>query len=206
MKWKDCIGKYTAYISLGSNCQAAYQLNRLGLRQFAGPLDWFASESVPGLVQLLRNRMKGFMEFKNLQLIDTAQDCFVVRDNVYNIVSFHDFPVHLNVDGWWKAYPAFKEKIDRRVLRFWQMISNKPVLFVRTDTTMKEAEQLTSALNTLTYGNFRLLIVNNHLYHPPAVLEEEWRLDGVCSVTVPQGFDWRGSNEAWNAVMNGFSR
>jgi hypothetical protein len=203
MKWNTCVGRYKSYMSLGSNCQAAYQLNRLGLRQSAGPLDWFASESVPGLVQLLNHQFKGLMDFKNLQLLDRTQDFFVVRDNVYDIVSFHDFPLY--VGRWWDAYPAFKEKLDRRVNRFWHTIQNKPVLFVRTETSLKEAQLLKTTLNTLMYGKFRLLIVNNHPYPTPEVLEENWGLEGVCCVTVPRGYDWRGSDDAWNRIMSGFT-
>jgi hypothetical protein len=203
MRWYDCIGRYKSFMSLGSNCQVAYQLKRLGLRQSAGPLDWFVCESVPGLVQLLRHRFKGLMDFQNLQLLDRTQECFVVRDNLYNIISFHDFPLY--VGQWWDSYPAFKKQVDRRVNRFWHTIQNKPILFVRTDTSQKEAQQLKAALKTLMHGNFRLLIVNNHTSPSSKVLEENWELEGIFCVTVPRGYDWRGSDDAWNRVMNGFT-
>ncbi|MFD0675585.1 MULTISPECIES: DUF1796 family putative cysteine peptidase [unclassified Paenibacillus] len=201
MKWNDCVGRYKIYMSLGSTCQVAYQLNRIGLRQSAGPIDWFTSQSVPGLVQLLNHQFRGLMEYNNLELIDRTRECFVVRDNAYDVVSFHDFPLYLG--RWWDAYPAFKEKVDRRVNRFRHTIQNKPVLFVRTDTSEKEAQQLKRALNTLMYGKFRLLIINNHPIRQ--LHEEEWGLDNVCCVNVPQGYDWKGSDNAWNRVMNGFT-
>ncbi|WP_165972037.1 DUF1796 family putative cysteine peptidase [Paenibacillus piri] len=203
MKLNECAGRYKSFVSLGSTCQAAYQLSRLGLRQFASPLDWFISDSVDGLVRLLHHRFEGFMNFSNLQLVDRTQECFVIKDRIYDIASYHDFPLYIG--RWWDAYPAFKEKMDRRVDRFWRTIQNKPVLFVRTDTSREEAQQLKRALNALMHGNFRLLIVNNNPHFTPEVLEENWGIEGVCCVTVPGGFDWRGSNEAWNLVMSSFT-
>ncbi|WP_159882301.1 DUF1796 family putative cysteine peptidase [Paenibacillus puerhi] len=202
MKWKDCVGRYNSIISLGNNCQVAHQLNRLGLRQAAGPLDWFSSDSTPGLIQLLQNRFRGLMDFKSLQLVDRTYECYVIRDQVYDIVSYHDFPLYL--ERWWEAYPAFKEKVDRRIHRFWHLIHNKPVLFIRTETSLEEAKQLKAALDTLVKGGYRLLIMNPS--HPMArVVDEEWSLRDVCCVTVPRGQDWRGSDDAWNLVMSGFS-
>ena len=34
--------------------------------------------------------------------------------------------------------PLLKEKLDRRIHRFWYTIQNKPILFIRTDTTLEE--------------------------------------------------------------------
>ncbi|WP_171651466.1 DUF1796 family putative cysteine peptidase [Paenibacillus foliorum] len=203
MRWNDCVGRYKTYMSLGSTCQTAYQLKRIGLRQSAGPIDWFTSRSVPGLVQLLHQQFKGLMDFQNLELVDRTRECFVVSDNVYDVVSYHDFPLYQG--RWWDAYPAFKEKLDRRVNRFQYTIQNKPILFVRTDTTLKEAQQIKRALNTLMNGRFRLLIVNDHSNPNRMLFEEKWELEGVCCVTVPQGYDWRGSDDAWNRIMSGFT-
>ncbi|GAA3406239.1 DUF1796 family putative cysteine peptidase [Paenibacillus hodogayensis] len=203
MRWADCVGRYKSYISLGSTCQVAYQLNRLGLRQSAGPLDWFVSESVPGVVNLLHRQFRGLMDFNNLELLDRTRECFVVRDKMYDIISFHDFPVH--AARWWDSYPSFKEKLDRRIDRFWYTTQNKPILFIRTNTSEQEARLLKAALDKLLHGNFGLLIVNFDTSPIPRVLEENWRLEGVCCVTIPPGYDWRGANDAWNHIMSGFT-
>ncbi|MEK8128699.1 DUF1796 family putative cysteine peptidase [Paenibacillus filicis] len=203
MRWNDCVGPYKSYISLGANCQVAYQLSRLGLRQASGPLDWFTSESVPGLVRLLQHRFKGLMTFRNMRVVDRIGENFVVEDPVYDIISYHDFPVYQQ--NWWDAYPAFKQKLERRVNRFWQTLQHKPILFIRTETTIEEAQQIKAALNTLMHGGFRLLIVNSHTYPNSEIVDEEWALKDVCCVTVPRGHDWRGSDGAWNRVMSGFT-
>jgi hypothetical protein len=202
MKWNDSVGTYKAFISLGSTCQTAYQLRRLGLRKFAGPLDWFVSESVPDVDRLLRNRFRDFFELNRLQLLGAVQDCYVVKDTGYNIVSYHDFSLHLPDYRWTEAYSPFKEKMNRRVEAFLSMAKTGPVCLVRTQTSRSEAKQLRSALNKVMSGKYRLLIVNNADVRE--VIHEDWGLRGICSVSVPKGADWRGSDRAWDIIMNGF--
>jgi hypothetical protein len=201
MKWNDSRGSYKAYISLGSTCQTAYQLKRLGLRKYAGPLDWFVSDSVNGLIRLIENRFNGFMDFNNLQLIDCTDDCFVIRDNMYSILSFHDFPRSL--ERWWDVYPRFKETVSRRVNRFLKTVKNKPILLVRTQTKKNEAQELHASLKTLIHDRSRLLIVNHHLDDRKDVVYEDWGFDKVFSVTVPRGEDWRGLDQAWDKCTRG---
>ncbi|MCD9026425.1 DUF1796 family putative cysteine peptidase [Cohnella silvisoli] len=200
MKWKDCAGAYMAYISLGSTCQTAYQLQRLNLRKFAGPLDWFISRSVTDVARLIRNRFNGFMELNHLQVLGTEPAHFIVRDNSYDIVSYHDFPL---MRRWTDAYPDFKQKLNRRVNAMITAAKNSPLCLVRIDTSMMEAQQLYAALTTIIPGEFQLLIVNNS-DRVQEVRHEDWGLRHIGSVTVPNGADWRGSNFAWDQVMYGF--
>lgn len=200
MKWNDCIGAYDAYISLGSTCQTAHQLKRLHLRKFAGPLDWFISSSVTDVAHLIQNRFNGFMELNSLQLLGTEPAHYIVRDNNYDIVSFHDFPL---IYRWTDAYPVFKQKIDRRVKALLTAAKKDLICLVRTDTSKMEAQQLYTALKTIMPGKFRLLIVNN-MDTNQDVRHEDWGLPNICSVSVSKGADWRGSNPAWDQIMNGF--
>lgn len=202
MQWRDSIGSYKACISLGSTCQTAYQLKRLGLRINAGPLDWFVSDSISGLVRLIDHRFNGFMELSQLELVGFTNECYVIRDKAYHVVSYHDFP--LSVERWSEAYPAFKETLNRRVHRFMKTIQDQPILFIRTQTKRKKAQELHAALKKLMHGKFQLLIVNNHQKDHTDVIYEDWGQDGICSVLLPKGEDWRGLNQAWDTSMNGF--
>lgn len=204
MKWRDSLGGYKAYISLGSTCQTAYQLKRLGLRTYAGPLDWFVSDSIGGVVRLIDHRFNGFMELNQLELIGTTYECFVIRDNAYDVISFHDFPLHLTADRWRDAYPEFKQKLNRRKDRFLRTIQSQPILFIRTNSTRKEAQELHAALKRHMHRKFHLLIVNNHEEGSKDVIYEDWGLGGISSVLLPKGEDWRGFNQAWDTCMKGF--
>jgi len=200
MNWNDCAGAYGAFISLGSTCQTAFQLQRLHLRTFSGPLDWFISRSASDVARLIRNRFDGFMELNHLQLLGTEPAHYIVRDNSYDIVSYHDFPL---IYRWTDAYPEFKQKMDRRVNAFLSAAKKSSICFVRTQTSKIEAQQLYAALKTIVPCKFRLLIVNNMMDYRE-VIYEDWNLQHVCSVSVPGGADWRGSNFAWDQIMNGF--
>jgi len=200
MKWNDCKGSYEAFISLGSTCQTSFQLKRLQLRKFAGPLDWFISRPVPHVARLIRNRFKGFMEFDRLQLLGRNSTNYIIRDYDYDIISYHDFPLFYR---WTDAYPDFKQKIDRRTNAFLTAVKKSPICFIRINTSMMDAQHLYAALKSIMPGNFRLLIVNNSDYIHE-VRHEDWGIHHIGSVSVPSGTDWRGSNFAWNEIMDGF--
>ncbi|WP_239616385.1 DUF1796 family putative cysteine peptidase [Cohnella mopanensis] len=201
MRWSDVIGAYGAYISLGSTCQTAYQLRRLQLRTFAGPLDWFISRSVTDVSRLIHNRFQGFMEFNHLEVIGTDTDQYVVRDNNYNIYSYHDFPLRYR---WTDTYPFFKQKMNRRVRALLTAAKNGPLCFIRTDTSKNEAQQIYTAIKTIIPCRFKLLIVNN-VNDYQEVRHEDWGIPHIGSVYVSRGADWRGSNFAWNQIMSGFT-
>lgn len=200
MKWNDCAGAYEAFVSLGATCQTAYQLRRLNLRKFAGPLDWFISRSAPNVTRLIRNQFNGLMEFNQLQVIGREPEHYIVRDNGYDIVSYHDFPL---IYRWSDAYPDFKQTIDRRVKALFSAAKRGPICLVRIDTTKMEAHQLYTALNKIIPGKFRLLIVNNMILNQE-VRHEDWGLPNICSVSVSRGADWKGSDRAWDEIMSGF--
>lgn len=205
MRWEECVGSYRAIVSLGSTCQTAYQLNRLGLRRTSGPIDWFVTRSVPGLLQLLARRFEGLMDFPHLQVVGLTGEALTVRDSRYDIVSFHDFPLGPPPFVLRDAYPALRAQVDRRVQRFLRTLQLRPVLLVRTDTSPADAHQLHAAVSRLASASPRLLIVNTHTDGNPGPVQEDWRLDGICGVRVPPGTDWRGNDAAWAAVMRGFS-
>ncbi|WP_375143008.1 DUF1796 family putative cysteine peptidase [Paenibacillus sp. D2_2] len=123
MDWNQNRGTYYAFISLGAMCQTAHQLNRLGLRRFSGPLDWFITSSSPKLCHLLNTGFNGFMELNNLRLINIVDNHYVLRDTSYQVDSYHDFPVPHNPN---QLYPQFKEQVDRRKSRFLQKIRACP--------------------------------------------------------------------------------
>jgi len=199
MRWYDCAGAYKAYVSLGSTCQTAYQLRRLGLRRFAGPLDWFISRDAGDVARLLRNRFYGFMEPNRIELAGIDPPHYVVRDAGYDVYSYHDFPLH---GHWMNAYPEFKRKIDRRKQTLYAAAATGPVCYVRIEASRQEALQLYSALSQFAPGPFRLLTVN--FMDDSRIKHEDWGYPHIASVSIPRGTDWRGSDSAWNEIMYGF--
>jgi len=202
LDWNQNRGTYHAFISLGATCQTAYQLSRLKLRKFSGPLDWFISSPSSKLSHLLETRFNGFMELDNLRLINIVDNHYVLRDMEYHVDSYHDFPIPYNPN---QLYPQFKEKMDRRVSRFLKTIKTGPICFVRTQTSSSEARLLEQALHGISCKDFKILIVNFHNQLGEGVIYDDWGLQRVSSVKIPSGKNWRGSDHHWDLIMKGYS-
>jgi hypothetical protein len=207
---------YDTVVSLGSKCQTAHHLKRHNLRTFSGPLDWVVSESLPDVISLLNNRFVGLMEPNNMfvegqgnhNIIDengtfSLMHTFVIKDIFYNITSMHDFPIN---QVWTQTYPAYKEKLNRRINRFLEKISNSQMaLFVRLGASYHETVQLRSALSRISKGQFHILIVNS-INGINNVIEKDWGIDGVCSVEIPDlPTTWVGDTLAWDHILTGVS-
>jgi len=204
-------GSYDVIVSLGSACNPALQLRRHNLRTFSGPLDWSVSLSLSDVSRLLKNKFDGFMELKNMCLIDgsayvldegvniQSTKSYFVKDTHYNILSVHDFPIIPNQD-WTTTYPSYKEKLNHRIDRFLEKITNsQSVLFVRWAASYDQAVELQSVLSQLVKGQFNILIL-----HPiegsQGISTMNWGINRVCSVKVPND---PNNNETWDYVLNG---
>lgn len=200
MRWYDCAGAYKAFISLGATCQTAYQLRRLGLRRFAGPLDWFISRNASDVSRLIRNRFDGLLDADRLQMVGVAQPYYIIRDTGYNLDSYHDFPL---IQPWNDAYPDVARKLRRRAQALLSASASGPVCFVRIGASESESLQLHRTLASIAPRGFRLLIINFKDNYQ--IRHEDWGIPGIASVSIPTGFDWRGSDSAWSEIMRGFS-
>lgn len=201
MRWHDCVGAYKAFFSLGSTCQTAYQLRRLGLRRIAGPLDWFISRNASDVSRLIRNRFNGLLDADRLQVAGVDQKHYIVHDTGYNLESYHDFPL---IQPWVHAYPDVARRLRRRAQALLSVSASGPICFVRIGTSEPESLQLYKALAPIAPRGFRLLVVNSE-EDDYRIRHEDWGFPGIASVSIPRGFDWRGSDSAWWEIMRGFS-
>lgn len=203
MNLSDIKGTYNAIFSLGDLCLASLQLQRRGLRPYSGVLDWIASLNLSDVSRLLQNRFVGFMEMPNLRIIGYATDKYIcVSDDAYHMVSNHDFETTKNSLYHLGGYPEVKQKYDRRINRFLEKVNTcKRILFVRTEGTYDEALELQSVLSDLVKHDFRVLIVN----HAPVmgVVEQNWPLEKVCAIELPNFEKWEGNNYLWDQILQG---
>jgi hypothetical protein len=218
---QDIKGSYDALFSLGSACNPALQFQRLNLRRLtSSPLDWSYSPFLSDVNRLLKNSFKGFMELKNMRVVNDKGDyvyahdgapvvpdkeiqiptkSYVIQDTLYNIFSAHDFPIIAN-QSWLVTYPSFKKTLNYRIYRFLKKVANsESVLFVRWVANYNEAVELQSILSHMVKGRFNVLILN-----PVEDLEEitevDWGLDRTCVVNVPSD---PNSDSTWDHVLNG---
>lgn len=205
-------GSYDLIVSLGSACGPASHLRRHNLRRFSMPFDWVVSNSLSDVNRLLENNFKGFMDLKNMSLIE-GSDFFVrdevvqpvksyfIKDTFYNIISVHDFPVIKDQD-WTETYPSYKEKLNMRINRFLEALKNShSVLFVRWAGCYDDVVELQSVLSKMIKNKFNILILvpSDTLQ---GVAEINWGLDRVCSIMVPNR---SADNSIWDYLLNGIT-
>ncbi|MCJ7983310.1 papain-like cysteine peptidase [Priestia sp. OVL9] len=218
---QDIRGSYDAIFSLGSACNPALQFQRLNLKRFtSSPLDWNYSPFLSDVNRLLKNKFNGFMELKNMRVINDKGvsmyadegvfvfpdkglhkpiKSYLVLDTVYKIFSAHDFPIIPN-QNWFLAYPPFKKTLSYRIDRFLDKVKNsQSILFVRWVANYQEAVELESTLSILTKGNFKVLILNP-IESLQGISEVDWGLSRTCVVNVPND---PNSNVTWDYVLNG---
>ncbi|MFK4341569.1 MULTISPECIES: DUF1796 family putative cysteine peptidase [unclassified Paenibacillus] len=205
MRLAQLAGEYDAVFSLGQNCTPAIQLEKNRLRPFAGVLDWMMSDTLSDVNRLLENRFAGFMDFPNLSVVGTSQLNYMVRDIDYNVISVHDFPQERNTSADLATYPEFREKIDRRIERFFAKTQKaQHSLFVRMLGTYEEAEELERILYGMVAHEFRLLIVN--CSGVTELTEVDWQLPNVCAVEMPFADVWNyKSDPHWCTLFQGMS-
>lgn len=207
MRLKDINGEYDGIFSLGELCLSSIQLERCGLRPFAGPLDWMSTPALADVNRLFANRFEGFMNRDHLVYVQHASDkLLLVREQVYNAFSNHDFFVHRNHPDLLEDYPAVKAKYDRRIARLLDKAeTGRRLLFVRCGGSLEEAAGLQQVLSGLVKHDFRVLLVNHT--NANTLTETDWPLERVCSVELPGDPDviWGGNNAHWDRMLSGIS-
>ncbi|MEK4873835.1 DUF1796 family putative cysteine peptidase [Bacillus sp. FSL W8-0102] len=203
MSLEDIKGTYDSVFSLGDLCLTSIQLKKNNLRPFSGVLDWMASPSLSNVNRLLKNRFVGFMDLPNLRIIGYASDQLIcVSDDVYQIVSNHDFEVGKNTLSHLGGYPEVREKFDRRIKRFLEkMETSKRILFVRTEGTFEEVLELESILSKMVKHDFRILIVNHT--DVSGLTEKNWPIERVSVVELPNRDIWNANDHFWKMMFDG---
>lgn len=205
MRLADIKGEYDGIFSLGELCLSSIQLERCGLRPFAGPLDWMSTPKLADVNRLLENRFEGFMDRDHLTYVEHASDkLLLVKENVYNAFSNHDFFVHRNTPELLEDHPAVKLKYERRAARLLdKAASAQRLLFVRCGGTLEEAIGLQNALSGLARHEYRVLLVNHT--DVATLTETDWPLEQVCTVELPGHPDviWGGNNAYWDTMLSG---
>jgi len=122
--------KYDLAFALGSSCTATDVLRQAGLQFTAFPLDWIGRLSVRTCAELIFGGFEDFLSLSRIRIEDDLDDGrfrHCVDDGLGTAFS-HDFPVGKSVE---EAYPAVKEKYDRRIARFLSLLKqSKSVLVV----------------------------------------------------------------------------
>jgi hypothetical protein len=202
MNWSELKGTYDAIFSLGELCLTSIQLEKNGLRPYAGPIDWMASYDLQDVNRLIQNRFKDFMDLEHLSVENMASDkLYLVKENYYNIFSNHDFFTHKNSATHLAAYPEVKVKYDRRVHRFLEkMMTSQKILFVRVGASMEDVAILQETLSNLVVHDFSILLINHGAVVKP--IEVYCELSKVCHFQFPEFDIWRSNDPWWSQLLS----
>ncbi|MTT30899.1 peptidase [Terrilactibacillus sp. BCM23-1] len=213
MKLNDIKGSYDVIVSLGFACNPAMKLREHNLRTFSSPLDWCVSHDLHDVSRLFKSRFKDYMKLENMRLMEGSNHIlldegtfkpiktYYVEDTYYHVISVHDFPILPNQE-WYATYPAFKEKLDRRINRLFNKLErSEKVLFIRWKGSYENSLELQSVLSEIVKGQFTILILNP-VDGLQGIEEVDWGLNGICAVNVP---DIPFDDTTWNAILNGVS-
>ncbi|MCY9694369.1 DUF1796 family putative cysteine peptidase [Paenibacillus alginolyticus] len=202
MQLVDLKGSYDAIFSLGDLCLPAMQLEKNGLRPYAGVLDWMISIRLSDVNLLLKQRFHGFMELADLQVLGYAGQQLMVLDTNYSLISNHDFSIHKNSIFHLSAYPEVKAKYDRRITRFWEVLTTRQrVLFVRTGGTFQQVQQLQFVLSELVSYDFRILFIQHS--NVTEMVETDCPFEKVCWIQLPNQEIWNANDHFWRNIFEG---
>ncbi|MGV6936385.1 DUF1796 family putative cysteine peptidase [Paenibacillus sp. CMM36] len=195
-------GDYDAVFSLGGHCLPSIQLDKNGLRPYAGPLGWMISGNLSQISRLLDARFADFMDVDSLRVTghDYGEHNFMVEDANYEIIAAHHFPVSQNTSEQLTSYPGFKTTLDRRIARLLdQFTLASRLLLVRLGGNREQAVELHDVLLQRITHDFRLLYVD--YTGTDGVTELDWGLERLVSVELPPEDIWNGQDGMWRYML-----
>lgn len=200
-------GKYDYIISLGCDCQVAYQLQRLNLRRCSLPFDWTVTTSTKTL-KVLKKNFRGWMKFRKLRdlnkpTLDRLGLRKQVLDSKYDINHIHVFYEKNSIKNQYKAIKIIQKK---RIKRFLEIINkkNNKILFIITNTTLVDSVELYNFLKKKN-GNSKLLVLNHTTEYKLELTYRSFDLGLEVYSIYNNEYDldlkWKGDNFHWNKLM-----
>jgi Putative papain-like cysteine peptidase (DUF1796) len=197
LQTKEAISQpYYPIISLGLNCQAAYQLRIHGLRYEAFPFDWIICP-FDALIALLEDHFEHFLDPQYLEFINTETNKYVLN-KYYDIKFVHDFKLN---DNFMADYDEVQCTYCRRIERFYQrMKESSRALLIRRKITKSQALQLKNVLEKqFLHTKFLILAVDNS-----QEIKKDWEIENVYNYFMPivAGQTWKGDSKMWEELFS----
>lgn len=192
--------KFDCIINLGYDCQVAYHYDRMGLRSFSGPFDWFMIP-LSALLGILSNDFRDYFAYNNLKIIKPwCPTHLQVEDTKYHLTSLHDFTTKNNTENL-ETYPDFIAKIKRRQKRFlYYMEHAKNILFIRKMGMREEFLELEKILLKKRKGKpFHIIAIG---YDDD--FKKDWEVPNISTHYLEHDEykgDWKGCPAEWTAIL-----
>ncbi|UHA73042.1 DUF1796 family putative cysteine peptidase [Paenibacillus sp. 481] len=199
------VGSYDAIIGIGRNCEVAYQLRRLGLRDVSYPLDWFDLPDLSQTAALIQSGFEAFMLRDQLKVVSVTENglFYHVVDQKSNCHSFHDFPVVAGEKPL-HNYRFFYDKLQRRIKKFKKdLMCCDNLLMIRSGYTQQEIANLIHAIKPYRSdaGINELILTQEHTGAFESQGSKEFDGWRYHEFNMPVGEMWYGDNDAWDSLL-----
>ncbi len=199
---QGCQPPADALVSLGRDCQIAYQMKINGFRKEALPFDQLLT-SCDSLSNMLSERLEGFLEPSNFALITKGNPAVnggnYVLDEKYKSYLIHDFKLNKE---YMDDFNRIKEAYQRRIKRLLEIIDKSAhPLFIRKEASKEQALAIHKILTTLRNNKpFTLAVLDT-----TPEIKEDWNLKehGIRNFYLrqPEPYEWTGDNNAWKEIF-----
>ena len=154
------------YISLGSSCSIAYNLRKLNLSNKYLPFDWIRISNFNNVSELIKNNFDDFLnvntfEFKNINnnfMVNNKMKSYVYKNRYCTFFhEFDDYIENINTNN-------FIEKYKRRIIRFYDLINNNDITFIREEFGKLNQNKIIKFMEIFNYKHKLLIITNDSNY------------------------------------------
>ena len=211
----------SVYISLGSTCGVAYQLQKINPVRLYLPFDWVKTVKFASIRTILEEGFESFGSHDKLTLVrdsdkhpvlkDADDDInqlenfrsgtsksFVYENQELSITFFHDFDLD-------DCYPQFKEKYQRRFNRLYETLqSGSHIIFIRDEhkphnLTAESIDDLVSWLKSNVKGTFELRIIINNPKGKTFTFQDSTEVKFYYDSD--KVTDWMRNNLIWDEIL-----
>lgn len=191
------------FVSLGSDCQPAMQIEAVQRGTLAGLFDNITTE-IRHLSRLIRNDFAGFLDRENLFPVYFEQELRGVVDTVYRVGMNHHFA------GFDDASIQAVQDVFRMRIRWFRNLFDPrrpPPYFVRRWHPRDGSDDESSAI-ALFHQLRHMRRDIRFLYLHPDPQRPDFMMDGYRSAYLRQiePFVWYGDTVAWRRVLTDFAR
>ena len=131
--------QYDIAVGLGVGCGVSISMRDAGAQYLSLPFDWIGCNDPVRLAEIAAGRFRDWMRLEDLEIqgvrIASQSVHFVVSNRRTGLLAPHDFSAYAPLAN---QYPAFAEKMSRRIARFEGIVSSaQAVLLVNVENPQR---------------------------------------------------------------------
>ena len=191
------------FLTIGFDCSPASALRSLELRNYALPFDWIES-NIKSIELCFKDNFLKFhtnliLNTNNTRLMDAygfqfPHDYPTVNSNTTNIINenVNIISEDVIIDDWMKFYPDIKEKYNRRIKRFNEIVrDSKPIIILCRYKTQ----------HVIQLKKLFIKYFNKHNIYFINAYKEKFDYNGITNIDPEINNVWNDT-EIWKIAIN----